>query len=262
MIVLSVLRNAIQLGYADFRSQWGPITWLAGYCVRILSETTFYGLIGLLLATPGRVEYLVIGNSVFIGCATTMLVAQTTSWDRFDGTYPLLIAAPSSYIPSVVGRTSIWVLDGILTGIIALLVVSAVFGIPIDPLRAAVVVPLIVLTCLSTYGLALFVGAIAALKPSLRTLVGIVVRMTILAICGVNVSVAFWPVPVQALAELLPLTHGLQAIRLELGGGPLGQIIASAMIEGLVGAGWVVLAVLTFDRLAQRGRANGSIEYV
>jgi len=102
--------------------------------------------------------------------------------------------------PAVAGRTAIWVLDGMATSIVALLSVSAIFGVRIDLLRAAAVLPLVVLTCLSTFCLALFVGAVAALRPSLRTMIGILVRMTILAICGVNVPVAFWPAPVQVLA--------------------------------------------------------------
>lgn len=262
MTALRVLRNAVHLGYIDFRYQWGPVSWLAGYCVRILSETTFYGLIGVLLGSHIRVEYLVIGNSVFIGCATTMLAAQATTWDRFDGTYPLLVVAPSSYVPAVVGRTSSWVLDGMATGVVALFVVSAIFGIPIDPLRAAVVLPLIVLTCLSTFCLALFVGAIVSLRPSLRNMVSILVRMTILAICGINVPVAFWPVPVQVLAQVLPVTHGVAAIRLALAGASAGPVLASAALEALIGLAWLLVAVLTFDRLTERGRGNGSIDLV
>lgn len=261
MTALRVLRNAVHLGYVDFRYQWGPASWTAGYCVRIVSETAFYGLIGVLLGHH-RVEYLVIGNSVFIGCATTMLATQATTWDRFDGTYPLLVVAPSSYLPAAVGRTAIWMLDGLATSIVALFVVSAIFGITIVPSRAAAAVPLIVLTCLSTFCLALLVGALVSLRPSLRNLASILVRMTMLAICGVNVPVAFWPVPVQALANALPATHGIAAIRLALAGAPAGATLASAGLEALVGIGWLALAVIAFDRLTERGRAGGSIELV
>jgi ABC-2 type transport system permease protein len=262
LTALRVLRNAVHLGYIDFRYTWGPATWLGGFMVRILSETAFYGMIGLLLASPERVEYLVIGNSVFLGCATTMLAAQFSGSDRFDGTYPLLVVAPVSYIPSVVGRTAIWVVDGMAAAIIALLVVSALFGIPIDPLRAGAALPLIVLTCLSTFCLALFVGAIVALLPRLRGTISILVRMTILAICGVNVPVAFWPWPVQVIANVLPVTHGLNAIRLMLAGAPAGQILVSAGLEALVAACWFGIAILTFDRLTQRGRVDGTIDFV
>jgi ABC-2 type transport system permease protein len=262
MTGLRVLRNAVHLGYVDFRYSWGPVSWLAGYCVRIVSETTFYGLVGVLLGSAQRVEYLVIGNGVFIGCATAMIAAQATAVDRLDGTYPLLVVAPASYVPTVAGRTAIWMLDGIATAVVALFVVSAIFGVRIDPLHGALVLPLIVLTCLSTFCLALFVGAVAALRPSLRTMTGILVRMTILAICGVNVPVAFWPAPVQVLANVLPVTHGIAAIRLLLAGAPAGSVVVSGGLEALVGAGWLALAVLTFDRLAERGRANGSIEFV
>jgi ABC-2 type transport system permease protein len=191
-----------------------------------------------------------------------LIAAQATGADRFDGTYPLLVVAPASYIPSAVGRTSIWVFDGMVAAVVALLVVSALFGIPIDLLRAAAALPLVVLTCLSTFCLALFVGAIVALLPRLRGTISILVRMTILAICGVNVPVSFWPGPVTVLANVLPVTHGLHAIRLALAGAPAGQVLASASLEALVGACWFVTALLTFDRLTQRGRADGTIDLV
>jgi hypothetical protein len=43
---------------------------------------------------------------------------------------------------------------------------------------------------------------------------------------------------------------------------PVGQVLTSAGLEALVGAAWLAVAILTFDRLAERGRASGSIELV
>jgi len=57
------------------------------------------------------------------------------------------------------------------------------------------------------------------------------------------------------------VTHGVAAIRLLLSGAPAGQVLTSAGLQALVGGAWLVLAILTFDRLAERGRANGSIEF-
>ena len=62
-------------------------------------------------------------------------------------------------------------------------------------------------------------------------------------------------------ADLLPLTHGLDAIRQLFAGGPVADILGNAALEAMVGAGWMVLALATFRRLADAGRRDGSIVF-
>jgi ABC-2 type transport system permease protein len=65
-----------------------------------------------------------------------------------------------------------------------------------------------------------------------------------------------WPT-----AHVLPLTHGLAAIRDLLAGEQLAPILANAGLELAVGAGWLLLALASFNRLAEAGRRDGSIEF-
>ena len=64
--------------------------------------------------------------------------------------------------------------------------------------------------------------------------------------CGVNVPLSYYPRVLEWIVHFLPLTNGLLAI--------LGHIAA-------VGLGWMTLAMLSFDRLASRGRLDGSLDY-
>ena len=82
------------------------------------------------------------------------------------------------------------------------------------------------------------------------------------AFCGVSVPIAFWPGFVQFVVKLLPLTHGLQAIRLLLDEASPIAIMQAAALEAAVGLGWIALAVLVMDRMANAGRKDGSIEFV
>jgi ABC-2 type transport system permease protein len=61
---------------------------------------------------------------------------------------------------------------------------------------------------------------------------------------------------------VLPLTHGLQAIRMLFDVSPLSTVAVQAGLEALVGLGWFALTALTIDRMAEQGRLNGSIEFV
>ena len=82
------------------------------------------------------------------------------------------------------------------------------------------------------------------------------------AFCGVSVLIAFWPEYVQFVVKLLPITHGLQAIRLALDEASVWVILQAAAMEAAVGVGWIVLAVLAMDRMANAGRKDGSIEFI
>jgi ABC-2 type transport system permease protein len=55
--------------------------------------------------------------------------------------------------------------------------------------------------------------------------------------------------------------RGLLAIRGVFRGAPAAEILANAGAEAAVGAAWMTLALLTFNRLAAQGRLDGSLDY-
>jgi ABC-2 type transport system permease protein len=96
---------------------------------------------------------------------------------------------------------------------------------------------------------------------STRNVVANLTWGTIMAIGGVNVPISYYPDPVEWFAQALPLVHGLEAIRELLNDDSLLGLLPDAGLELLVGSAWLCLALLTFDRLAERGRRDGSIEF-
>jgi ABC-2 type transport system permease protein len=83
----------------------------------------------------------------------------------------------------------------------------------------------------------------------------------LMAACGVNVPLSYYPAAIEWLSHGLPLTNGLLAIREVFEGGPVSTILGHAGAEALVGAVWMTFALLSFDRLAARGRLDGSLDY-
>ena len=71
---------------------------------------------------------------------------------------------------------------------------------------------------------------------------------------------AAYPAPVAVVAQFLPLTHGLVAIRSVLAG-DLGPVLPQAALEAAVGLGWLGLCLATFSRFLRRGRRDGSLEF-
>jgi ABC-2 type transport system permease protein len=82
-----------------------------------------------------------------------------------------------------------------------------------------------------------------------------------MTVCGVNVPLAFYPEPLEWVANCLPLTHGLLAIRGVIDGADAGFILRQAGLEALVGLAWLGVALATFGRFVGHGRRDGSLEF-
>ena len=254
--LLRVLRYAFSTGWAEFCSD----TWAPGWLLRVVAQAAFFSMLGQLIDSPERLQFLLIGNFVVVGAIATALAVPQSTWDRGDGTYPLLVIAPTNLLFPTLGRTLCRLVGGIGFSLAAFVILALIFTLPTPWPEVLAIVPLVILTCTSCYCLMLFLGALANFVPNARNLVHNLATMSLLAFCGANVPVSFWPWWLEALTNLLPITHGLEAIRLLLRGGEATAILSNAGLEVLVGAAWLSLTALTMDRMANAGRANGSIE--
>lgn len=261
MKVIRIMRLAAYSGFRDYATVYTWKTWLTGWYVRVLAQVVFFGLIGRLLGSEERVHYLVIGNAVMLAAIGSLFAVAGTTWERREGTLPLLVASPTS--PALVfSARSAWALtEGVVSSIAVFYVAAPIFGVPLSWPRAALYVPLVVLVGLSCYALGTFLGGLVLRAMELRNVVANLVWGTILAICGVMVPTSYYPAAVEWLAQVLPLTHGLAAVRDALGGAGAGTVLRNVALEALVGLFWLACSLVTFDRLAEGGRRDGSIEF-
>ena len=259
--LLHILRYAALTGYYDYRGIYTWRTWVLGWYVRVVSQVVFFALVGELLGSRARTHELLVGMATLLAAVTSFIAVASTAWERWSGTLPLLVASPSSPVLVFAGRSVTFIGDALLTSLGSFFAAAAIFGLPLPWPRVLFIVPLMLLVAVSSYMLALFLGGLVLRAMSTRNVVSNLTTGTMMAIGGVVVPVSFYPEPVQWLAHILPLTHGLQAVRDTLGGEANGTILANVALEALVGLGWLAAALLTFDHLAESGRRDGSIEY-
>jgi ABC-2 type transport system permease protein len=259
--VLRVLRYAALSGYHDYATIYTWKTWIAGWYVRVLAQVAFFALVGRLLGADERVHYLLIGNAVMLAAIGGLFAVAGTTWERRQGTLALLVASPSSPVVVFTGRSAWALTEGVLSSVTVFFVAAPLFGLDLPWPRALLYVPIVVLVAASSYTLGTFLGGLVLRAMSTRNVVANMTWGTILAIGGVNVPLDFYPEPVQWLAHALPLTHGLEAIRDLLAGASAATILPNVGLELAVGAAWLGLALVTFNRLAEQGRRDGSIEF-
>ncbi len=262
MNTLRLFRYSLLVGTREFTYLWDWKTWTGGWVIQMLASAALFSLFARLFNSPEHEQYLLVGNAVVVGAIGVGWAIPMATSDRWAGTYPLLVVAPASLVPAIIGRTSIWLPSGVATSLLTFLILGSLFDLALSWPNALFLVPLVALTCASTYCFSLFLGSAVIRIPQLPTLFLVTMTMVLRAFCGVSVPITFWPGYVQFVVKLLPLTHGLHAIRLVLDQAPAGAILQAAALEAAVGLGWIALAVLAMDLMANAGRKDGSIEFV
>jgi ABC-2 type transport system permease protein len=243
--------------YADFRASYTWTSWTFGWLTRMLSQVCFFALIGQMLGSADKTRYLVIGNAVMACVIEAMTVVVSTSWERGHGTLPLLAAAPGDMGWVMFGRSLQWPLSGSATALVSLLAVGPAFGVHWPPSRIPALVALVLVTAFSTYCLGLFVGAFVLAAPEARNIIFNASFLLLMAVCGAEVPVTFWPGWVQAAAAVLPPTHGIAAVRaLAEAGGSAAAVAVPALWALLTGAGWLAAALTAFRLGSARARAT------
>lgn len=257
---MRVFLQALRLGTRDFGAFFTLKSFLGAWMVRMITNALMWVMLGQLLGSRETLEYLLVGIAISTGVGSTAAAAST--WDRSGGTYPLLVVSPLGPAAATLGRSSVWALSWIPSSILTFAVVCWIIGWRFPAATLAWLPLMITVICFGAWGMCGFLGSVIGGVPKLRNIINNVYLTVLMAFTGVSVPVRAWPEPIQALAQVLPITHGLAAIRVLLAQGPVEQVIAGALLEILVGCGWLALAIFFFRRLADRGRVDGSIDYV
>jgi len=256
-----VLAYSAASGFQGFAGIYTLRSWTFGLLGRMITQVAFFASIGRLLGSTQQVKYLLVGNAVMVAANGALTVVQTTSRERNMDTLILLVASPSSPVLVIMGGTSWFIANGLLTSLGCIVIVAPLFGVPIPWARLPELLALMILVTASMYMAGTFVGGIVMRFPSIRRSAFNVARLTVMALCGVSIPRSFYPAAIRHLSDLLPLTHGLDAIREVFGDGRASYILGHAGLEAAVGAGWLMLALTTFGRMADAGRRNGSIVF-
>jgi len=264
MTSFRIFDHAAHLGFQDFRVFWTSWRmWLGTHVVRVFTTAAMWILLGRLVESEEHVRFLLIGQVVILGAQYTGWTVAAFTWDRmFIGTYPMLVASPSSLVPVMLGRTSIWLLNGIATSWVTFLILVPVFRLPVSVTQILWVPLAISLVCASSYGLAFSIGSIINWVPRLRNIAHNTASIVMMTICGVVVPVAFWPEWVQTVAFALPVTHGLSSIRLLMADEFTDEVLVGVVLEAAVGLVWLGLGALILDRTVNAARRTGAIDLI
>jgi ABC-2 type transport system permease protein len=181
--------------------------------------------------------------------------------ERQAGTLALMVAAPATHLTAYLGKGLVNLGSGVAASTIAFLTLPPLFGVALPWPWAGFVPLMIFVVGLSCYCYGTCVAAFVLGFPSARWVALNLSYLVLMTFSGVNVPTSFWPDWVHALTSVLPMTHGLAAIRSFIAGGPVVGVLAELGLELGVGAAWIAVAALGFERMVRRGRRDGTIEF-
>jgi ABC-2 type transport system permease protein len=273
----AVLRPAAPRPISGLRSAW-RIFWYGGlmsygmlfnwarpsiYIPTLIGGPTFqlffFAALGS-YATDRSPAYFAIGNAVQVSVLAgvfgmTMAIAN----ERWFGTLPAILATPANRAALFAGRFLPFVANGLIVSIYALIIGIIFLGVRLETSSLAVVGLALLTTVFSCTAIGALQGAI-----SLRLRDGLfganIIMMGILLFCGVNIPLVELPSWMQVVGNLLPFTHGLQAVREAAEGAGLGQVGGLIGIEFLIGCAYALAAFGLFSILERSARQNATLD--
>lgn len=256
-----VMWYAVVSGANDYWAIFTLRSWILGWCVRMISQISFFALIGKLLQSDAQTTFFLVGNAVMVAAQGALFAMNMTTAERGNGTLSLLLASPSRPVVVFAARGLYVMADGAFSALLGLFILGPAFGLHFPFPRVLLVIPLTLLVGLSAYSFSTFLAGVIIRR---RETTGLIVNSTyvsMMALCGVNVPVSFFPPWLEWIARCLPLTNGLEAIRGVLKGDSASSVAAHAGGELLVLAVWLSLALATFGFFMRAGQRDGSLEY-
>ncbi|MFJ7261259.1 ABC transporter permease [Streptomyces globosus] len=255
-----VFLMATRIGFRDLAAIYTWRTWLFGWFLRLVTQVVFFTAIGVMAGSEARVAYIAIGNAAAVSCIEAMVVITATVRERNLGTLALQVAAPTSFVLTYIARGLYCLAIGTGSSTAVLFIVMPLFGIPLHLTTALLVPFFMVVVGLSSYCMGIAVGAIVCRSPATQWLALNLSYLSVMTFCGVNVSVSYWPSAIQYVAAVLPLTHGLEALRALIDGRPAETVMTGVALELLVGAAWLAVGVVLFKWAVAAERRRGTIE--
>ena len=222
-------------------------------------QLLFFAALGS-YATNRSPAYFAIGNAVQVSALAgvfgmTMAIAN----ERWFGTLPAVLATPANRLALFAGRFMPFVLNGLFVSLYAFALGVIFLGVRIAPGSLAVVGLGLLVTVFSCTAIGALQGAI-----SLRLRDGLfganLVMMSILLFCGVNIPLRELPMWMQVVGNLLPFTHGLEAVRQAADGAGLAQVGGLIAIEFGVGCAYAAAAFALFRFLEVSSRRNATLD--
>jgi ABC-2 type transport system permease protein len=263
------MQTNLRLFWSGARASWAtylveltPTIFLGMRIPRILLQSLFFVYLAKAAGGEPLARFALIGNAVQIAVFMVMLsMEEVIESEKWNNTFQYLIAAPSSWFPTMLGKSMSYYGDALIASTVTFSVLIPVLAIQISFLNLLSSVPVILISLASASALGWCIGAF-----SLPIRYGYMIcnwfAYAMIVFCGVNIPTSALPPAVQVIGNLLPVTHGLQAVRALIDGAIYASVWPLIGKEILIAFIYSAVAWLTFGYRMRVTRQRGTFELV
>lgn len=224
-------------------------------------QVAFFALVAKFTRGPEAMTYAAIGNTVqIIAVNGIMGVAIVIGLERVLGTLTPVLLTPANRLLIFTSQTLFHVLDGVFGSLVCLFYGWLFFGIQFSNISWISFLALLILVAVSVTCIGVAVGAIGMISNNMVPIMNLV-YLLLLLVCGVSVPLSEYPKWLQVIAECIPLTYGIEAIRENVKGIAVSNLLVQDVIPMLLlGAAYYSCGMIMLKLFERKNRIQGTLD--
>jgi len=248
------------LSYVALFHWMRPIQYMASKILMPLAQMFFFVYLGTYATGADNKSFYVVGNALQIAAVSGIFgMTMSIGGDRDSGTLGYIFGTPANRLVVFMGRAFMNIMDGALGVVIAFVWGVVLMGLDLSQTNIPALALTIIVTTISTCGLGLLMGCLALITVNVM-FVNNFVYFLLLLFSGANIPIAQLPVWMQAISYALPLTRGIAAARLLVGGSGLVEIAPLLLGELGVGLAYFFVGYILFAVFEVVAKRRGTLE--
>lgn len=205
-------------------------------------------------------EFFAVGNAVqACAMAGVVGVSQTIANERLFGTMGQVVLTPANRLALYVGRSLPHVVTGLAISATGLVLSWAVTDFWVPPSQWWALLLVLVVTAASCTAIGVPFGAAGLLSRDTNVMTSLM-YLVLLLVSGAAVPVADLPAVLRWAGEVLPLGHGIEALRHLVSDGVDATFAGLVLQEALVGTVILILGTLLLQGIEVRARRRGDLD--
>ncbi len=237
-----------------------PIQYMASKIVSPLAQIFFFVYLGTYATNSNNAAFYIVGNALQIAAVSGIFgMTMSIGGDRNNGTLGYILGTPANRLVVFMGRALMNILDGALGVVIAFFWGVTLMGLNLSHTSIPALALTILITTISTCGLGLLLGCLSLITVNVM-FVNNFFYFLLLIFSGANVQLSQMPGWVQATSSVLPLTRGIAAARLLIGGASLSEVLPLLLGELAIGIMYSLLGYLLFAVFEVEAKRRGTLE--
>lgn len=227
-----------------------------------LLQMAFFAYVAKNAGGDEAMSYAVVGNMVQLCAFTSVLgMSMAVGMERFFGTLPLLLVTPTSRFALFMGRSGIYVLDGVTSTLVGLFYAAVVFDVDFSQADPFLLVLIFFITSFALSGFGLLIGSLSLYTREVVAVAN-AAYFALLIICGVNFPVTELPSVLQSVSKILPLTYGIEATRKVVSGASFYEVQSLIGAEILFMVVLIIVGYFFFKYFEQKAKKAGTFELI